>query len=138
MEIIAEIVFQVLGWILQFLGELLLQVAFEAIAEVFGHAVKEPFRRPRPVQPWLAAIGYLIFGATAGGLTMWLFPDLFIKARWLRVANLLLTPIAAGLIMEAIGSWRERRDKEVLRLESFSYGFCFAFAMALVRYAFGK
>lgn len=138
MEIIAEIILQVFGWILQFLGELLLQVGFEAIAELFGHAVKEPFRRPRPFHPWLAAIGYLIFGAAAGGLTVWLFPELFIKVHWLRVANLLLTPLAAGLIMEAIGSWRERREKEVLRLESFAYGFCFAFAMALVRYAFGK
>jgi sterol desaturase/sphingolipid hydroxylase (fatty acid hydroxylase superfamily) len=137
-EIIAEIVFQVLGWILQILGELLLQIVFEAIAELFGHALKEPFRRSRPVQPWLAAMGYLIFGAAAGGLTVWLVPDLFIKAAWLRVANLLLTPIAAGFIMEAIGSWRERREKEVLRLESFAYGFCFAFAMAVVRYAFGK
>lgn len=27
---------------------------------------------------------------------------------------------------------------EVLRFESFAYGFCFAFSMAVVRYAFGK
>ena len=138
MEVIAEIILKILGWIFQFLGELLLQMVFEAIAELFGHAVKEPFRRPRPIRPWLAAIGYLIFGAAAGGLTVWLLPELFIKAEWLRVANLLLTPLAAGLIMEAIGSWRERREKEVLRLESFAYGFCFAFSMAVVRYAFGK
>lgn len=138
MEIIAEIIFQVLGWILQFLGELVLQMVFEAIAELFGHAVKEPFRRPRPVRPWLAAVGYLFFGAAAGGLTVWLVPELFIKSQWLRVANLVLTPMAAGLIMEAIGSWLERREKEVLRLESFAYGFCFAFAMAVVRYAFGE
>lgn len=138
MEIIAEIILQVLGWILQFFGELLLQVVFEAMAEFFGHAVKEPFRRPRPIQPWLAAVGYLLFGAAAGGVTVWLFPNLFIDARWLRVVNLLLTPLAAGFIMETIGAWRERREKDVLRLESFTYGFCFAFAMAVVRFVFGK
>jgi sterol desaturase/sphingolipid hydroxylase (fatty acid hydroxylase superfamily) len=137
-EIIAEIIIQALVWVFQFLGELVLQVIFEALAELFGHVVKEPFRRPRPVRPWLAAIGYLFFGAAAGGLTVWLVPELFIEAEWLRVANLVLTPLAAGLIMEAIGSWRERREKEVLRLESFAYGFCFAFAMAVVRFAFGK
>jgi sterol desaturase/sphingolipid hydroxylase (fatty acid hydroxylase superfamily) len=137
-ELIAEIVLQVLGGILQFLGELLLQVVFEAIAELFGHAVKEPFRRPHPVRPWLAAIGYLFFGAAAGGLTIWLVPELFIKAQWLRIANVVLTPLAAGLVMEAIGSWREHRAKEVLRLESFAYGFCFAFGMAVVRYALGR
>jgi len=135
-EIIGEIILQVCGWVLQFFGELLLQLVCEAVAELCGHAVKEPFRRPSPVRPWLAAIGYLIFGAAAGGLTLWLVPELFIKAEWLRVANLLLTPLAAGLIMEAVGSWRESRDKEVLRLETFAYGFCFAFALAVVRYAF--
>jgi hypothetical protein len=40
--------------------------------------------------------------------------------------------------MEAIGTWRRQRDKEVIRLESFAYGFCFAFSMALVRYTFGQ
>ena len=138
MEIIGEIILQVCGWVLQFFGELLLQLVCEAVAELFGHAVNVPFRRPRPVRPWLAAIGYLIFGGAAGGLTVWLVPELFIKAEWLRVANLLLAPLAAGLIMEAVGSWRESRDKEVLRLETFAYGFCFAFALAVVRYAFGK
>lgn len=109
-------------------------MVFEAIAELFGHAVKAPFRRSRPVHPLLAAIGYLTFGAAAGGITVWLFPVLFIKAQWLQIANLLLTPVAAGLIMDAIGSWREGREKDVLRLESFAYGFCFALAMAIVRY----
>lgn len=134
MEIIAELIFRIFGWVLQFLGELVLQVIFEGLAELLGHSTKNTFRRlPRP---WLAAIGYLTFGALAGALTVWLFPELFIKEQWLRLANLLLTPLAAGLIMEAIGAWRTRREKEVLRLESFTHGFCFAFGMAVVRYAF--
>ncbi len=77
-------------------------------------------------------------GATAGGLSLWLSPELFIKVPWLRVANLALTPLAAGLIMQAIGAWRARRQKEVLRLESFAYGFSFAFAMAVIRFVFGE
>ena len=138
MEIIVELIFQVIGWIFQFLGELVLQVIFEGIAELFGHSVKTPFRRQRPMPPWLAATGYLFFGAVAGGITICLVPELFIKDQWLRLANLVLTPLVAGIIMEAIGSWRKRREREVLRLESFAYGFCFAFAMGLVRYTFGK
>lgn len=138
MEIVFEVILQVFGWIVQVLGELLLQLVMEAIAELFGHSVKEPFRRPEPPRPWLAAIGYLIFGALAGGLSLWLLPSLFIETGWLRIANLLVTPILAGLLMEAIGSWRRKNEKEVIRLESFAYGFCFAFSMALVRYTFGQ
>ena len=136
MEIIAELIFRIFGWVLQFLGELVLQVIFEGLAELLGHSTKNAFRRPP--RPWLAAIGHLTFGALAGALTVWLLPELFIKEQWLRLANLLLTPLAAGLVMEAIGAWRTRRDREVLRLESFAYGFCFAFGMAVVRYAFGN
>jgi hypothetical protein len=59
MEYIFELIFQ-------FLGELVLQIVGEALAELIGHSVKEPFRRPEPVRPWMAVIGYLIFGAVAG------------------------------------------------------------------------
>jgi hypothetical protein len=38
--------------------------------------------------------------------------------------------------MGAIGAWRRRRDKAVIRLESFAYGYCFALSMALVRFFF--
>ena len=138
MEIIVEIAIQIAGWLLQFLAELLLQLVFEAMAGALGHVLKEPFRRPRPRQPVVAAIGYLVSGAMADGLTLWLVPELFIKARWLRAANLMLAPLAAGLVMQAMGSWRARRDKPVLGLESFAYGFCFAFGMALVRFTFGR
>jgi hypothetical protein len=131
MEIIFEIIFQ-------FLGEMLLQIIGEAIAELFGHSVKEPFRRSKPVHPWLAVIGYIIFGAIAGVLSLWLFPSLFIKVEWLRIANLILTPIVSGIVMARIGSWRRKHERETIRLDSFFYGFCFALSMAFVRFTWGQ
>ena len=74
-----------MGWLFQLVGEFLLQIASEAIAELIGHSMREPFRRSQPIRPWLAGIGYAIFGAVAGGLSLWLLPDLFIEARWLRL-----------------------------------------------------
>jgi H+/Cl- antiporter ClcA len=133
-EILAEIVM----WILQFLAELLVQIVGEAIAELLGHGLLEPFRRPKPVHPWLAAIGYAVYGAVAGALSLWLFPALFIKAHWLRAANLVLTPIIAGLVMSRMGSWRRRRDKDLIRLDTFAYGAFFALSMAIVRFAWGQ
>lgn len=130
MEYIFELIFQ-------FLGELVLQIVGEALAELIGHSVKEPFRRPEPVRPWLAVIGYLIFGAVAGAASLWLLPSLFIKSEGLRYANLIITPIVAGLVMAGIGSWRRKRDKEIIRLDTFFYGFCFALSMALVRLSWG-
>jgi len=136
-EFIAEIIIQIVWGILQFLGELLLQAFFELIAELIGRSVKEPFRRPKPVNPWFAAFGYIIFGVAAGGLSLWLVPALFIPSQWLRIANLILTPVVAGLLMDRLGAWREKKDQETIRLDTFSYGFLFALSMALVRFAWG-
>ena len=137
MEIIAEILIEIAGFILRILGELLLQIVFEALGELVIHSVKEPFRRPEPIHPILAALGYVIFGAIAGGISVWALPDLYLEAQWLRIVNLVVTPIAAGGIMAAVGAWRRRREKEVIRLESFAYGYFFALAMALVRFVWG-
>jgi sterol desaturase/sphingolipid hydroxylase (fatty acid hydroxylase superfamily) len=136
-EFIAEIIIQIVWGILQFLGELLLQAFFELIAELIGRSVKEPFRRPKPVNPWFAAFGYIIFGVAAGGLSLWLVPALFIPSQWLRIANLILTPVVAGLLMDRLGAWREKKDQETIRLDTFSYGFLFALSMALVRFTWG-
>lgn len=138
MEIIVELLLQFFGAILQFFGELLVQMVLEAVAEVFGHRVRRSLGRPRPVPPALAATGYLVLGALAGSLSLWLLPTLFIEAQWLRLLNLLLTPLAAGLIMERIGAWRRARDKDVIRIETFAYGFLFALAMAVVRFVWGQ
>ena len=80
MEIIAEIFIQLFGWVFELLGELLLQAFGELIAELIGRSITEPFRRPKPVHPVLATLGYAIFGALAGGISLWLLPSLFIAA----------------------------------------------------------
>ena len=120
----------------QFLGEVLLQVLFEALAELGLHSIREPFRKPP--NPWVAAVGYALFGAIGGGLSLWVFPSLFMASHVAQVANLLLAPIAAGAAMAAIGAWRRRRDQELIRIDRFAYGYLFALAMAAVRFAFGN
>jgi hypothetical protein len=137
MEIIAEIIIQILLWILQLGGELILQIIGEAIAELIGHSIKEPFRRPEPIHPWLALVGYAIFGSLAGGLSLWLLPKLYIEPHWLRLINLALSPLIAGLLMAWIGRVRRRHGKDVIRLDSFAYGFFFALFMGLVRFTWG-
>lgn len=120
--------------LLQFIGEFLLQVIGEALLELGLHALAEPFRRP--ANPWVAALGYAFFGAAFGGLSLLIFPGHLTPAGLWRVANLMVTPIAVGLIMGAIGAWRTRRGDSLLRIDSFSYGFLFAFSLALVRFRF--
>lgn len=136
MEIILELVIQALGWLLQIVGEFLVQLVGQFFVDLIGHKVQRSFRRPEPVQPWVSVVGYLIFGATTGAISLLFVPDAFIKLEWLRVLNLVATPLTAGLVMAWVGSWRRHRDKTVIRLESFSYGLSFAFAMTFVRHMY--
>jgi hypothetical protein len=57
MEILAE----VMAAVLQFLAELLLQFVFKRLAELGLHCLREPFRWTTP-NPWLASIGYALYG----------------------------------------------------------------------------
>ena len=136
MEIILELVIQAFGWLFQFVGELLVQLVGQFLVDLIGHKVQMSFRRSEPVQSWASAIGYLIFGATTGAISLLFVPDPFIKLEWLRVLNLVATPLVAGLVMAWVGSWRRHRNKTVIRLESFSYGLSFAFAMTFVRHLY--
>ncbi len=120
----------------EILGEFLLQLLLEALAEVGLHSLKEPFRRAP--NPWLAGLGYAIFGAIAGGITLWLLPDHLVRNEVLRKLNLLLAPLAAGGAMCLLGAWRARRGEPVLRIDRFAYGYVFAQALAMVRFVFAQ
>lgn len=121
MEFIFELV---LEFLIQLVGEVLFELGLRSMAE--------PFRR-RP-NPWLAAFGYAIFGAILGGLSLWLFPHHMVANFTWRYFNLVFTPVAVGLCMSWLGSWRSRRGQQVLRIDRFSFGFLFAICFALVRF----
>lgn len=129
MEIIIEL-------LLQFFGELLLQLIFEALAEV-GLQRFCPQRR-KPVNFWLAIVGYTVLGIIAGALSLLVFPELFLASRGARLANVILLPILAGGVMALFGVWRRRREQDLIRLDRFAYGYLFALAMALIRFWFGE
>ena len=124
-----------LEFILEVLGEFLLQAILEFFVEMGVHA--GPKIR-KPVNPWWAAIGYTIFGGVVGWLSLLLFPSHLMSGEAMRIANLVVTPIVAGLLMCAMGAWRAKRGDTVLRIDRFAYGYLFAVALAAVRFTLAK
>lgn len=122
-----------LEFIFELLGEFLLQLIGEVLLELGFHSLAEPFRRPP--NPWLAALGYALFGTILGALSLLVFPHNLVPGPW-RVVNLIATPIAVGGAMAAMGAWRARRGEQVLRIDRFAYGYLFALTVALVRFFF--
>jgi hypothetical protein len=129
MEIIAELF---LGFIL----EVLIPLVGEFSVEVLVYCLGEPFRARERRNAVLAGIGYYLIGLMLGGVSLLIFPQSFVRSERFHGINLLITPLVSGLVMGAFGRWRERHGKTILRLDSFVYGFVFAFAMALVRFVY--
>lgn len=122
--------------LLEGLIELLIQIIIQLLIEFGLHAFIEPLR-PEP-NPWIAMIGYVLMGTAVGGISLVLFPFHFVRSGPLRALNLVTSPIAAGVFMSIVGCWRARRGEAVLKIDRFAYGFLFAAAVALMRFAFGR
>ncbi len=123
-----------LEFLVQVLGELLLQLVAEVALELGLEGIARTADRSRSANPALAFLGYGLLGATAGGLSLIWFPASFILSPTWQVVNLVMTPLLAGWLMGAIGKARGRHRGAHTRLSTFLSGFGFALAMALVRY----
>ncbi len=119
-------------FIIQFLAEIFLQLFFEVLAEAGLHF----WDRQKKYNPYWVSLGYILLGAILGGLSLILFPESFLSSTSLKIINLIITPIIIGALMAWIGRHRKIRSKDVIRLESFFYGYLFALSMALVRMLF--
>jgi hypothetical protein len=120
----------------QLLGELLLQAVFELLAELGVRGLEETIKRPR--SPWLSAIGFLLWGAMAGVISLLIFPASPMDDPILRQLNLIATPIVVGIGMMLLGRLREKKGQQLVRLDRFGYAFIFAFSMALVRFIWAR
>jgi hypothetical protein len=118
----------------EILGEFLIQVFGELLIELGLHSMAEPFRKPP--NPWIAAIGYALFGAIFGGLSLLVISHYIVSGSTGRIVNLIATPVLAGLCMSLLGHWRSKRGQTLIRIDRFSYGYLFALSFALIRFFF--
>ena len=118
--------------VLQFFGEILLQLLGELIVELGFRSLADTFRRPK--HPALSIIGFTLWGAAIGALSLWLFPRSFIHSSTFREINLFVTPVVVGIAMSLVGRIRLKKGQDLEQLDRFGYAFTFAFAMAFVRF----
>jgi hypothetical protein len=120
--------------IFQLFAELLIQLASHATAELIGRGAFEVFRRPHPLNAWLAAVGYLVWGAACGLLSLLIWPNAVITAQPWRVVNLFLTPALVGCLAVLWGRWSSGHGLSAARVNTLLFGFLFALSVALIRY----
>jgi len=130
MEIFFEFVFSIFG-------EIVLQLLAEICVELGLNGLAETLRPKSERSALLAFIGYGILGGIVGAISLLIFPELLLENKLHAVGNIIVTPILAGLMMSLIGRAKTKRGKDIIRMDTFFFGFIFAITMALTRYAFG-
>ncbi len=74
-------------------------------------------------------------GASFGFVSCIFFEQKFLSHPFAQYANIAITPIFVGLAMGAVGAWRLKRGRQLVSLDKFFYGYAFALAFAITRYA---
>ncbi|MBC3920403.1 hypothetical protein H8L32_23265 [Undibacterium sp. CY18W] len=119
--------------IFEIFGEVLLQLFAEILANCGGLAWNR--RQQGPVNPWLAGLGYTVFGLVAGSVSLLIFPHHFIHAASARLLNLVLMPVGIGIVLALVAGWRSGGSARS-PMNRFACGYLFALSMAIVRYVY--
>jgi hypothetical protein len=127
-ELISELLGGLLKLIMYGLGILfraLFEVVLEGVWELFQNVMRAPFQR--------TALGYTVYGAIVGGISLFVFPFHALAGSW-REISLIGMPVVAGAALSVFGWWRAGRRHGVVRRHRFAYGYLFALGLVLVRY----
>jgi hypothetical protein len=128
----------------------LLGMLFELLLEVFGEAllgfggeisISLLVRSSKRLLSFVlklprlsAAIYVAATGISMGALSVLLFPHQLFHPSRFHGLSLLLSPTVTGLVMALIGKGLRKRGKRPIQIESFGFGFLFAFVAALIRF----
>jgi hypothetical protein len=121
LEVIAEALLEVFG-------ELLISLLARTIGKLLA-AIFEP-------GPLGTAVVVMLLGVVSGACSVVVFPHPLVHPSKVHGISLIVSPVIAGLVMSQVGRFLRNRGKRTIQLESFVYGFTFAFAMAVVRLLF--
>lgn len=124
--------------ILEIFAEAFFELFFEAACALIARLIRNVFSGANAAGPILAAAGYLVLGVCSGFASVFLFPHPLVHPSRFHGISLLISPLVTGLIMSQVGAFLRRSGKKTVRIESFAYGFTFAFGIAIVRLVFLK
>jgi hypothetical protein len=134
-----EFLLELIGFILDVFLEVLIQFVFEAGVAAASRAPRRfrfaPFLRVvlSPTNPSFKTLKFTLLGLGCGAVSSLVLPHSLVHLSKLHGISLLISPVITGLMMGATGSLVRRRGKTPVQIESFTCGFTFAFAFALVR-----
>lgn len=137
-----ELLALVLATIAEFLLEIFMELIAAAVLDLASRALSglftglsDAFKGNRVFIGFI----YALLGMSAGGLSLLVLPHRLIHHPiGFHGISLLISPIVVGFVLSYVGAVMERRGKKLTDLETFGYGYAFAFGMTLIRFLFAK
>jgi hypothetical protein len=120
--------------ILEFLLTLLFELFFEVGSRNFANA----FELSKDHNRYAAFFGYIMLAIFGALFSLTIFPHHLIRPPALQILNVCLTPILSGTLMSFVGKRLRAKEARVIKLDSFFYGWLFAFVFALIRLIYAK
>lgn len=118
--------------LLQLLGDWFLRAFGEVVADVIQIGVGKA-ATPR----WVATLWFLGAGLVFGVMSLLALPGHLISIPWLRVANVAVAPVAVAGLAAWFAAWF-RREPAARFADVFYLSYCFALALMLVRFGWGR
>jgi hypothetical protein len=122
--------------LLEVLLELVLPLVTEILADLFLHRLDRFVRAHTALRIVVTALMYFGVGLGSGFGSLLIFPKALAHSSAVPGISLVITPILGGLLLSFIAWVRVPGWDWTIRLETFAYGYLFAFAMTLVRLLF--
>ena len=123
-----------MDFILELLFEALFEFVLGAIVAGIYHLLRRFWITARRGNAAIASAILVFVGAALGLLSVLMFPHPMVPPSKLHGISVLVSPAITGLAMAALGNGVRRRGRLPVRIESFGYGFAFAFGVALIRF----
>jgi hypothetical protein len=133
-----DFLFESIRVVLGALLEVFFELMGEAVIDLVARSIMKVFVAESPIRPAVATIGYLFLGLGSGTLSLIILPHPVFHPSRIHGISLVISPVLTGMIMSYVGLLSSRKGRQRIQIESFGYGFTFAFGMSLVRFLFLK
>ena len=129
-----ELLAGVIAAIVEVLFESVIEIGCAGAASLLTRAVSKLFKTISDLNPIATAFALGMLGLLVGFLSVVAYPHPFVHPSRLHGVSVIVSPLITGFVMSQLGRLLRNHGGRVTPVESFGYGFVFAFAMALVRF----
>lgn len=133
-----DLLLELLGLFLESLIEAIFQYLIAGLMDLLLRSLGEVFQGFEIQNSLRAFCGYGLFGLILGSVSLLLLPHHVIHPSKSHGISLLVSPVLTGTMLWGTGEILRRQNKKVTRIETFGYGFIFAFGLAFIRFFFAK